>query len=48
MSTLEKVTTLNVRTETDSLGKVEVAANVLWAAETQRSLEYHDERGNFN
>jgi|HubBroStandDraft_2_1064218.scaffolds.fasta_scaffold747497_2 fumarate hydratase class II len=48
MSTLEKVTIPNVRTETDGLGEVEVAANVLWDAETQRSLEHHDERGNFN
>ncbi|MGA7629373.1 MAG: class II fumarate hydratase [Terriglobales bacterium] len=40
MTTLEKVTTPNVRSERDSLGEVEVAANVLWGAETQRSLEH--------
>ncbi len=40
MTTLAKVTLPNVRTETDSLGKVEVAADVLWGAQTQRSLEH--------
>src|SRR5215468_2180110 len=29
-----------VRTETDSLGEVEVAADKLWGAQTQRSLEH--------
>jgi len=28
------------RTETDSLGPVEVPATKLWGAQTQRSLEY--------
>src|SRR6185295_19234129 len=28
------------RTETDSLGKVKVAADKLWGAQTQRSLEH--------
>ena len=40
MRTLQKVATPKVRTETDSLGKVDVAANVLWGAQTQRSLEH--------
>src|SRR6202035_4779877 len=30
----------NLRTETDSLGKVDVAADKLWGAQTQRSLEH--------
>src|SRR5882757_9182635 len=30
----------NVRKETDSLGEVEVPADKLWGAQTQRSLEY--------
>ena len=30
----------NVRKETDSLGVVEVPADKLWGAQTQRSLEY--------
>lgn len=30
----------NLRTETDSLGKVDVAADRLWGALTQRSLEH--------
>src|SRR5947207_9983129 len=29
-----------VRTETDSLGEVEVPADKLWGAQTQRSLEH--------
>src|SRR6201984_2094876 len=29
-----------MRTETDSLGKVEVPADKLWGAQTQRSLEH--------
>jgi len=40
MTILEKVTMPNIRTETDSLGEVEVAADVLWGAQTQRSLEH--------
>jgi fumarate hydratase, class II len=40
MKALEKVTAPNFRTETDSLGEVEVAADVLWGAQTQRSLEH--------
>jgi fumarate hydratase, class II len=40
MMTLEKVTAPNVRTEADSFGEVEVAADVLWGAQTQRSLEH--------
>jgi len=31
---------MNVRIETDSLGEVEVPADCLWGAQTQRSLEY--------
>jgi fumarate hydratase class II len=30
----------NTRRETDSLGVVEVPANKLWGAQTQRSLEH--------
>jgi fumarate hydratase, class II len=30
----------NMRTESDSLGVVEVPADVLWGAQTQRSLEH--------
>ena len=30
----------NVRTESDSLGSVDVPADKLWGAQTQRSLEY--------
>jgi fumarate hydratase class II len=40
MTTLEKVTMPNIRIETDSLGEVDVAADVLWGAQTQRSLEH--------
>src|SRR5580704_15955523 len=40
MTTLEKVTMPNIRPETDSLGEVDVAADVLWGAQTQRSLEH--------
>jgi fumarate hydratase class II len=32
--------TFSVRTETDSLGEVKVAADKLWGAQTQRSLEH--------
>jgi fumarate hydratase class II len=40
MTSREKVTMPNIRTETDSLGEVDVAADVLWGAQTQRSLEH--------
>jgi fumarate hydratase class II len=30
----------NFRTETDSLGKVDVASDKLWGAQTQHSLEH--------
>ena len=30
----------NIRKETDSLGEVNVPANILWGAQTQRSLEH--------
>ncbi len=32
--------TNQVRTETDSLGEIEVPADKLWGAQTQRSLEH--------
>jgi len=32
--------TISLRTETDSLGEVKVAADKLWGAQTQRSLEH--------
>lgn len=31
---------LNARVETDSLGKVQVPADKLWGAQTQRALEH--------
>ena len=40
MMTLDKVTVSNIRKETDSLGEVDVPADVLWGAQTQRSLEH--------
>jgi fumarate hydratase class II len=40
MMTLDKVALSNNRKETDSLGEVDVPANVLWGAQTQRSLEH--------
>jgi fumarate hydratase class II len=40
MATLEKVPMPNIRTETDSLGDVDVSADVVWGAQTQRSLEH--------
>ncbi len=30
----------NIRKETDSLGEVDVSADKLWGAQTQRSLEH--------
>jgi hypothetical protein len=39
MTTLD-TTTPNIRKESDSLGEVDVPANVLWGAQTQRSLEH--------
>ena len=40
MATLQRVPMPNIRTEIDSLGEVEVRADVLWGAQTQRSLEH--------
>jgi len=40
MSALRNQTPVGVRKETDSLGEVDVPANALWGAQTQRSLEY--------
>jgi fumarate hydratase, class II len=40
MMTLDKVTLSDIRKETDSLGEVDVPVNVLWGAQTQRSLEH--------
>jgi fumarate hydratase, class II len=40
MRTLAKVPMPKIRTETDSLGEVNVPADVLWGAQTQRSLEH--------
>ena len=39
--TLKKTET-PVRVESDSMGKIEVAANVYWGAQTQRSLIHFD------
>jgi fumarate hydratase class II len=36
----EKSRRLDIRTETDSLGEVDVPADKLWGAQTQRSLEH--------
>ena len=39
MSTLiEAPTQIKTRTESDSMGKIEVPANVYWGAQTERSL----------
>jgi fumarate hydratase class II len=40
MTSIDRVAMPDVRVETDSLGEVEVAADVLWGAQTQRSLEH--------
>jgi fumarate hydratase, class II len=40
MSAISNVTVLGVRKETDSLGEVDVPAEKLWGAQTQRSLEH--------
>jgi fumarate hydratase class II len=40
MTTFDTVTLPNVRKETDSLGEVDVPVDVLWGAQTQRSLEH--------
>ena len=40
MSTISNLNNRNVRKETDSLGVVEVPADKLWGAQTQRSLEH--------
>jgi len=37
-----KKTEIPVRVESDSMGKIEVAANVYWGAQTQRSLIHFD------
>src|SRR5258708_13810967 len=36
----EEITMTDIRKETDSLGEVDVAADKLWGAQTQRSLEH--------
>jgi fumarate hydratase, class II len=40
MTSLDTATLPEIRQETDSLGEVNVPANVLWGAQTQRSLEH--------
>ena len=40
MSSTLEVSVNNVRTESDSMGQVEVPAGKLWGAQTQRSLEH--------
>ena len=45
MSTLTEPATptqVKTRTESDSMGKIEVPANVYWGAQTQRSLLHFD------
>ena len=39
-TTLDEAAAQNLRTESDSLGEVEVPADKLWGAQTQRSLEH--------
>ncbi|MCU1337108.1 MAG: fumC [Bryobacterales bacterium] len=39
-TTMDKIKTHGIRTETDSLGEVQVPADKLWGAQTQRSLEH--------
>jgi hypothetical protein len=43
MKAMTDVINRDVRRETDSLGEVDVSADKLWGAQTQRSLE-HDAR----
>ena len=40
MTTLDTIALPNIRKETDSLGEVDVPVNVLWGAQTQRSLQH--------
>src|SRR5246500_4246613 len=40
MSAVSSMKVLDVRKETDSLGEVDVPAEKLWGAQTQRSLEH--------
>src|SRR5262249_14551013 len=40
MTTSDPLTSPGIRKETDSLGEVAVPANVIWGAQTQRSLEH--------
>src|SRR5208283_1620367 len=40
MSAISNVVVMGFRKETDSLGEVKVAADKLWGAQTQRSLEH--------
>ncbi|MFZ1918241.1 MAG: hypothetical protein WAU58_11755, partial [Terriglobales bacterium] len=47
MSTLTEIPTqassqIKTRTESDSMGKIEVPTNVYWGAQTQRSLLHFD------
>jgi fumarate hydratase class II len=39
-TTIDEIKTQGIRTETDSLGAVQVPADRLWGAQTQRSLEH--------
>ena len=40
--TISKQSATRTRTESDSMGKIEVPANVYWGAQTQRSLHHFD------
>ena len=40
MSTTIDAPVMGIRTETDSLGRVDVPSDKLWGAQTQRSLEH--------
>ena len=40
IKTVDEIKTQNTRNETDSLGEVQIPADKLWGAQTQRSLEH--------
>ena len=42
MSSITAEANVRTRTESDSMGKIEVPANVYWGAQTQRSLHHFD------
>jgi len=48
MGTIHEMKLQDVRKETDSLGEVDVPADKLWGAQTQRSLERRKDEGRYN